>query len=182
MSCDLTWPAWFRGEPGWLLSMGSHRVGHDWSDLAAAAAWFLREIPCRLNYVPLVAKASFLWLCSIFFSLHLGLRSLIISVLEAIWAHPVWGAQLLGSFGLCCCSVTKSGPTLCDPMDCCTPGFLVLQCLPEFAQTHVHWVGDAIQPSHRLSPLSPPALNLSQHQGLFQWVGFWHQVAKELEL
>ena len=56
-------------------------------------------------------------------------------------------------------------------MDCSTPGFPVLHYLPEFAQTHVHWVDDAIQPSHPLSPPSPPALNLSQHQGLFQWVG-----------
>ena len=55
-------------------------------------------------------------------------------------------------------------------MCCSMPGFPVLQCLPEFAQTHVHWVSDAIQPSHPLSSPSPPALNLSQHQGLFQWV------------
>ena len=61
-------------------------------------------------------------------------------------------------------------------------GSPVLQCLLEFAQTHVHWVGDAIQPSHPLTPASPPALNLSQHQGLFQWVGSSHQVAKVLEL
>ena len=61
-------------------------------------------------------------------------------------------------------------------MDCSTPGFPVFHSLPEFAQTHVHWVSDAIQPSHPLSPPSP-ALNLSQHQGLFQWVSFLHQVA-----
>ena len=70
-----------------------------------------------------------------------------------------------------CCSVTKSFLTLCDPMDCSTPGFPVLRYLLEFAQTHVFWVSDAIQPSHPLLPLSPPALDLSQHQGLFQWVG-----------
>ena len=72
--------------------------------------------------------------------------------------------------------------TLWDPMDCSTPGFAVLHYLMEFAQTHVHWINDAIQPSHPLSPPSPPALNLSQHQGLFQWVGSSHQVAKVLEL
>ena len=82
----------------------------------------------------------------------------------------------------CCCSVTKSCPTLCDPMDCSTPGFPVLHCLPEFAQTHVHLVNDAIQPPHPLSPPSPPALSLSQHQGLFQWVDSSHQVAKVLAL
>ena len=67
-------------------------------------------------------------------------------------------------------------------MDCSTPGFPVFHCLPEFAQTHVHWVGDAIQPSHPLSPLSPPALNLSQHQSVFHWVSSSHQVAKVMEL
>ena len=81
-----------------------------------------------------------------------------------------------------CCSVTKSCPALCNPMNWSTPGLPVLHRLSEFAQTHVHWVGDAIQPSHSLSSPSPPALNLSQHQGLFQWVSSSHQVAKVLEL
>ena len=76
------------------------------------------------------------------------------------------------------CSV---GPNLCDPMDCSTPGLPVHHQLPEFTQTHVHWVGDAIQPSHPLSSPSPPAFNLSQHQGLFQWVSSLHQVARVLE-
>ena len=67
---------------------------------------------------------------------------------------------------------------LCNPMDCSTPGFPVLHYLPQFAQTHVHWVDDAIQSSHPLSHPSPPALNLSQHQDLFQWVGPSHQMAK----
>ena len=61
----------------------------------------------------------------------------------------------------CCCSVAKSCLTLCDPMDCSMPGFPVLYYLLEFAQTHAHWVGDAIQPSHHLLPPSPPAFNLS---------------------
>ena len=80
----------------------------------------------------------------------------------------------------CCCSVAKFCLTLCDPMDCSMPGFPILHCLLEFAQTHVHWVGDAIQPSHPQLPSSPPALNLSQHQSLFQWVSSSHQVAKVL--
>ena len=78
-------------------------------------------------------------------------------------------------------SVTQSCPTLCDPMDCSTPGLPVHHQLPESTQTHVHGVGDAIQPSHPLSSPSPPALNLSQHQGLFKWVRSLHQVAKVLE-
>ena len=67
-------------------------------------------------------------------------------------------------------------------MDCSTPGFPVLHYLSELAQTHVHWVGDAIHPSHPLLPISPPAFSLSQHQGLFQWVGSLNLVAKVLEL
>ena len=74
-------------------------------------------------------------------------------------------------------SVFKLCPTLCDPMDCSTPAFPVLHHLPEFPQTHVHWVTDTIQPSHPLLPASPPALNLSQHQGLLQWVSSLNQVA-----
>ena len=66
-------------------------------------------------------------------------------------------------------SVTQSCLTLCDPMNCSTPGLPVHHQLPELTQTHVHWVSDAIQPSHSLSFPSPPAFNLPQHQGLFQW-------------
>ena len=76
--------------------------------------------------------------------------------------------------------VTQLCLTLCDPMDCSMPGLPVHHLLPEFTQTHVHWVGDAIQPSHPLLPPSP-AFNLSQHQGLFKWVGSSHQVAEGLE-
>ena len=78
-------------------------------------------------------------------------------------------------------SVAQSCLTLCDPRDCSTPGFPVHHQLPKFTQTDVHWVGDAIQPSHPLLPPSPPAFNLSQHQGLFKWVSSSHQVAKVLE-
>ena len=78
-------------------------------------------------------------------------------------------------------SVTQLCLTLCDLMDHSTPGFPVHHQLPELAQTHVHWVGDAIQPSHPLSSPSPPALNLSQHQGLFHWVSSSCQVARLLE-
>ena len=77
--------------------------------------------------------------------------------------------------------VAQSCPTLCDPMNRSTPGLSVYHQLPESTQTHVHCVSDAIQPSHPLSSPSPPALNLSQHQGLFQWVSSSHQVAKGLE-
>ena len=78
-------------------------------------------------------------------------------------------------------SVTQSCLTLCDTMNCSTPGLPVHRQLLEFTQIHVHWVGDAIQPSHPLLSPSSPALNLSQHQGLFQWISSSHQVAKVLE-
>ena len=74
---------------------------------------------------------------------------------------------------------SRSRVRLCDPRDCSTPGLPVHHQLPELTQSHVHWVGDAIQPSHPLSP--SPALNLSQHQGLFKWVSSLHQVAKVLQ-
>ena len=87
--------------------------------------------------------------------------------------------------GICCLifqfsSVTQLGPPLWNPMNCSTPGFPVHHQLPELTLTHVHWVSDAIQPSHPLSP-SPPTFNLSQHQGLSQWVRSSHQVAKVLQ-
>ena len=73
-------------------------------------------------------------------------------------------------------SVAQLCSTLCTIMDCSTPGFPVHHQLPEFTQTHVHWLGEAIQLSHPLSSPSPPAFNFSQHQGLFQWVSSSHQV------
>ena len=75
-------------------------------------------------------------------------------------------------------SSVQSCQTLCDPMDCSMPGFLVHHQLLELAQTHVYRVSDAIQPSHLLSSPSPPTFNTSQHQGLFKWVSSSHQVAK----
>ena len=78
-------------------------------------------------------------------------------------------------------SVTQLCPTLCNPTNSSMPGLPVHHQLPEFTQTHVHWVGDAIQPSHPLSSHSPPAPNPSQHQDLFQWVNSSHEVTKVLE-
>ena len=136
-STVLAWRIPGTGEPGRLPSMGSHRVRHDWSDLAAASA--------------LVS--------AMYQSLNLFQNSLF---------H-------------CCCSVTQSCPTLCNPMYFSMPDFPVLHNLPELAQTHVHWVGNAIQPSHSLSSPSPPAFSLSHHDCLF-WVGSLHQVARVMEV
>ena len=85
------------------------------------------------------------------------------------------------TFLLQCRSVAQPCPTLYDPMDCSMPGLPVHHQLPEVAQTSVHLVGDAIQPSHPLSSPSRPVFNLSQHQGLSQWISFSHQLATVLE-
>ena len=84
----------------------------------------------------------------------------------------------------CCyhCSLAESCRTLCNPMDCSTLVSSALHNVLEFVQIHIHWVSDANEPSHPLSPSSPAAFNLSQHQDLFQWVGSSNQVAKVLEL
>ena len=97
---------------------------------------------------------------------------------NAFWTSGVyWKNKRLFQFS----SVSQSCPTLCDPKNCSTPGLPVDHQWPEFTQTHVHRVGDAIQPSHPLSSPFPPAPNPSQHQGLFQWVNSSHEVAKVLE-
>ena len=93
------------------------------------------------------------------------------------FSHQHWyGKSCL--YDYFCCSVIKLCLTLCNTVNRSMPAFLVLHYLPEFAQTHVHWVSDAIQPSHPLLSAFPPASNPSQHQGLFQWVSSSHQVAK----
>ena len=106
-------------------------------------------------------------------STHLYPILLLTCMLKSFW--------ILIPFHWSVSSVAQSCPTLCDPMNCSMPGLSVHHQLPEFTQTHVHQVGDAIQPSHPLSSPSPPAPNPSQHQGLFQWVNSSHKVAKVLE-
>ena len=137
-SSVLAWRIPGTGQLGGLMSMGSHRVGHDWSDLAA------------------------------------------------VWNQGAWFLQLHFSFSGRDCilkfsSLLSCVPTLCDPMDCSTPGFPVHHQLLELAQTHVHRVSDVIQPSYSLLSPSLPAFSLSPNQGLFQWVSSLHQVAKVLE-
>ena len=103
-----------------------------------------------------------------------------------LWEHDgshlsqlIW--MTAASFPVCLLSSAQSSPTLCNPMNRSTPGLPVHHKLPEFTQTHAHQVGDAIQPSHPLLSPPPPALNSSQHQGLFQWVNSSHEVAKVLD-
>ena len=112
------------------------------------------------------------------------------SLLFVFWGFYLYssGSQFLSStvsiLWICYCwSVTQSCPTVCDSAESIMPGFSVLHYLQELAQTHVHWVIDAIQPFHPLSSPSPPAFNLFQHQGFFfLWVSPSYQVAKVLEL
>ena len=99
-----------------------------------------------------------------------------------IWYHLHMELKIWKKMNFFCCSVTKLCLTLCNPMNCSKQGFSVHHHLPESAQTHVHWVSNAIQPSQPLLPPSSLALNFSQHQGLFQWVSSSQQVAKVLEL
>ena len=110
-------------------------------------------------------------------------------VIKPLWLSGSWKSFLYSSVYSChlflispasiqFSSVAQSCPTLCDPMNRSTPGFPVHHQLLGLTQTHIHWVSDAIQPSHPLSSPSPPAPNPSQHQSLFQWVNSSHEVAK----
>ena len=130
------------------------------------------------------SEKSFLWvgLCFVFFCKQ-------VYVLHKTRSKRCYISMVLSFvcvFGLlvdcCCCLFAKSCLILWDLLDCSMPGFLVLPYLLALAQMHVHWVGDVIQPFHPLSDLSTPALNLSQHQSLFQWVSSLNQAAKVLEL
>ena len=155
---------------GWHL-WGCNRVRHIWSDLAVAAAAEKRVG----EYWNVKIYAYFLQKgCE-----HKKNSEHIDHIIKYIC--QVFDRTFSMSVSVQFRSVTQSCLTLCDPMNTSTPGLPVHHQLPEFTQTHVHRVGDAIQPSHPLSSPSPPAPNLSQHQGLFQWVNTSHEVVKELE-
>ena len=106
-------------------------------------------------------------------------ETLLSNILDIYPEVELWGHTII-LYSVHFSSVAQSCLTLCDPMDCSTPGLPIHHQLLESTQTHVHRVGDAIQSFYPLSLPSPPALNLSQHQGLFKWVSSLHQVAKVL--
>ena len=139
-SSVLVWGIPGTGEPGGLPPMGSHRVRHDWSDLAAAAAGdWQQELEHRICTSEKLFRSEPRDVMKV--TSWSGL-------LEESTEKP--DPVLLEDMCPCCCCccwVAQSCPTVCDPMDCSTPGFPVLHRLLELAQTHVHWVGDAIQPS-----------------------------------
>ena len=134
-------------------------VGLLWEEMSSEAKAFRKVLVTQCAFI----TSRVLWI--------FGLQS-----------FPVCKLKIIAAFQ--CCqfrSVGQSYPTLCDPMNRSTSGLAVHHQLPEFTQTHVPWVGDAIQPSHPLSSPSPPAPNPSQHHRLFQWVNSSHEVAKVLE-
>ena len=153
------------------------------------AFWCKQNSKCVMNFTDLfpLLKVGLYDDYFVFFIIDLiGLKKKINSLclMEAVlgFRKVELKVEFLCSVPSYCYLVSRLGPALCDPVDCSTPGFLVLHYLPEFAQTHVRWVSDAIQESHLLPFLSPLDLNLSQHQGLFQWVSSSHQVARVLKL
>ena len=144
--------------------------------------WDHRSVPKTIIYGYIlghIADNSWKWV--------LNLRSVSFQVywfLRSRWHKAkATGFQRCSFFGVSVqfSSVTQSCLTLCDPMNCSTPGLPVHHQLPEFTQTHVHRFSDAIQPSHPLSSPSPLSPHPSQHQSLFQWVNSSHEVAKVLE-
>ena len=124
---------------------------------------------------PVTSTSGWFFFVCLFFShwLHLFILSRVLS--------PLITSSILGTYQPQFSSFTQVCSTLCDSMNHSTPGLPVRNQLPEFTQTHVHRVIDAIQPSHPLSSPSPPAPNPSQHQTLFQWVNSSHEVAKILQ-
>ena len=173
------WP-----EP-WGRAVRVGTVWHFWWSISRKAFADSRWIPSSSRLSPLwvgdtlglaaMLSCAVIGLCTI--SSLISFLRLILFILQHIEIpHSFWFL-----FFIQFSSVAQLCPTLCNPMDCSTPGLPVHRQLPEFTQTHVHWVGDAIQPSHPLSSPSLPAFNLSQHQGLFKWVSSSHQVAKVLE-
>ena len=153
----LAWKIPWTEEPDGLQPMGSQRVGHDWATEHthrpfSGLGFGLRKYFNWFDH--LSDHYSFLWISN---------RAVLLSYRSCTYQSSV---QFSSAVQLC--------PALCDPMDCSTPGFPVHHQLPEFTQTYVHQVSDAIQPSHCLSSPSPPTFNLSHHQGLFQWVSSSH--------
>jgi len=171
-------------KPGRLQFMGSHRVGHDWSNLAAAAGllvlYWIKVARVGILVLFLILEKKFLAFHHYIYEYHWLWGLYFITTLRGFNLNGTY-YSVIPYFIERVSPVAQSCLTLFEPMDCSMPGFPVPHQLPEPTQTHVHCVGAAIQPSHPLSPPSPPTFNLSQLQGLFQWVSSWHQVAKVLE-
>ena len=175
------WSVWSEGLSRWLLSIRGLQISHQ-----MASQWPKPNVPlCQELSLPTLSPPALSRLvcvpmdkCGISeWTLHFK-NWIPASHIIALWLRKqvMWEESSVQFI-----SVAKSGPTLCDPMNCSTPGLPVHHQRPEFTQTHVCQVSDAIQPSHPLSSPSPLAPNPSQHQSLFQWVNSSHEVAKVLE-
>ena len=182
----LAWRIPWTEEPGGLQSTGSQRVGHNWAinthtHRNTKDFWVFILYPANLqNSLMSSSSSEDFWnlldfLCRV--PCHLQSDCFTCSSPISILLYIF----LLHCCGFCYCLVIQLCLTLCDSLDCSMPGFPVHHQLRELAQTHVHRFSDAIQTSHPLSSPSPPAFNLSQCQGLFQWVSSSHQVVKVLE-
>ena len=167
-SSTLAWKIPWTEEPGRLQSMGSLKV---WTWLSNFTSFHFHALEKEM------ATHSSVLAWRIPGTGEPG-------VLPSLGSHRVrhdWSALAAAAAAVIQTVQSLSHVRLCSPMDCSTPGLPVHHQLPQFTQTHVHWVSDAIQPSHPLSSPSSPAFNLSQHQGLFKWVSSLRQVAKVLE-
>ena len=134
-------------------------------------SFFSQAVVCRFNFLMLFGSVN----------ISMKILHLLVNIPSLNLQRPSCMLIYFSVFVLRSIVVVQSlsiVPTLCDPIDCRTPGFSVLHHLPEFAQTHIHWVDDTMQPSYHLFSLPPPSLN----QGLFQWVSSSHKVPKVLEL
>ena len=174
-SSILAWRIPWTEEPGGLQSAGSQRVGHNWATSLSLS--LTRELDICPAFLIQVTWLVGLWLVAsttvssswshfsslLYKLLNWSSQDLLPSAPQALKGKSsTWKMMSTYQFS----SVSQFCPTLCNPMDCSTPGFPVHHQLLELAQTHVHRVSDAIQPSHPLSSPSPPAFDLSQHQGL----------------
>ena len=157
-------------------------VGVFWNSLIFPMIWQMLQRMRNLQWHTVCYTACYTYCVLPFMGTCCGLQRYHYSALKIFYALPVlssptpipgnhWPFYFLHNFAfsrmLYCCSVTESYPTLCNRIDCSTPGFPVLHQLLDLSQTHIHRVGDAIQPSHPLSSPFPPAFSLSQHQDLF---------------
>ena len=167
--------------------------------LASTCYFLFFQIPINVKYISLwflicssqitsSVEYLFMYLLAQIYvsSLEKCLLKSFVGFLIVLFCCCCWVLEILNLFWIpvSCLqfsSVAQSCPTLGDPMNCSTSGLPVHHQVPEFTQTHVHRVSDAIQPCHPLLSPSPPAPNPSQHQSLFQWVNSSHEVAKVLE-
>ena len=164
----------------WILTAGtSNLFGCFWQMLENRAQAFWQILTVLLHHLHMDSFSS-----ASIVPVQLNFDSFLLSFLSVMFCPGrevcCYSSEFVGPglhWPLSVSSVVQSCPTLCHPMNRSTPGFPVHHQLPQFTHTHVHRVDDAIQPSHPLPSPSPPALDLSQHQGLFQWVSSSHQVA-----